>query len=53
MQFKALKFFLGGARSLKYPAGEKWGSECTPDPPATFGCANANMLAMLAFPIGA
>ena len=52
MQFKTLKVFLEDSTPIRPTLGGE-GSERPPDPPATFGCANARMLATIAFQFGA
>ena len=52
MQFNALSFFRG-LGPVTTPLGEGGLRAPPPDPPATFGHANACRLATLAFPIGA
>ena len=52
MQFKVVKFFLGVLCTLRTPLDAKGEFRALPpDPPATVGCANTCMLAMLAFPL--
>ena len=53
MQFMVVKFFLGGLGTLRTPLDAKGEFRALPpDPPATVGCTNMCMLAMLAFPNG-
>ena len=57
MQFKTLNFFLGGLATYEPRLGGLgeggWAQSTPPRPPATFGCANMQMLTMLAFPVRA
>ena len=54
LQFKALKFFLGGS-APEEPCweGGRGGLRAPPDLSATFGYAITRMLATFTFPIGA